>query len=115
MIGHSFLGNNPYSITLKIWTKVGDIEHSAVKYLSDNDPVLKAFGNGELTEHEFINSLFEPTEQINEDQSRLLDAAIELAVGGTAQAHIGTGGGSSTSDMPWGEKDKDKYQSRKRR
>lgn len=26
--------------------------------------------------------------------------------GGPAQAHVGTGGGGSSSDMPWGEKNK---------
>ncbi|MGM9620793.1 MAG: recombinase, partial [Bacteroidaceae bacterium] len=30
LIGHRFLGNNPYTVTLKIWTKVKDIEHTAV-------------------------------------------------------------------------------------
>lgn len=35
LIGHRFLGNNPYTVTLKIWTKVKEIEHTAVTYLSD--------------------------------------------------------------------------------
>lgn len=49
LIGHRFFGNNPYTVTLKIWTRVGEIEHTAVTYLSDSDKRLKAFGNGELT------------------------------------------------------------------
>ena len=49
LIGHRFLGNNPYTVTLKIWTKVKDIEHTAVTYLSDSDKRLQAFSSGELT------------------------------------------------------------------
>ena len=49
LICHRFLGNNPYTVTLKIWTKVKEIEHTAVTYLSDSDKRLQAFSNGELT------------------------------------------------------------------
>ena len=106
LIGHRFLGNNPYTVTLKIWTKVKEIEHTAVTYLSDSDKRLHAFSNGELTEHEFVNACFSAAEQVNEIQANILDAAIEVATGGTAQPHVGTGGGGSTSDMPWGERKK---------
>lgn len=109
LIGHRFLGNNPYTITLKIWTKVKEIEHTAVTYLSDSDKRLHAFSNGELTEHEFVNACFSAAEQVNEVQTNLLSAAIELATGGAAQPHVGTGGGGSTSELPWIDKDKDKY------
>lgn len=106
LIGHRFLGNNPYTVTLKIWTIVKDIEHTAVTYLSDSDKRLKAFSNGELTEHEFVNACFSAAEQVSEIQANLLSAAIELATGGAAQPHIGTGGGGSTSELPWKDKDK---------
>lgn len=106
LIGHRFLGNNPYSVTLKIWTKVKDIEHTAVAYLSDCDKRLYAFSNGELTEHEFVNACFSAAEQVSEMQANLLSAAIELATGGAAQPHVGTGGGGSTSELPWRDKDK---------
>lgn len=106
LIGHRFLGNNPYTVTLKIWTKVKEIEHTAVTYLSDSDKRLHAFSNGELTEHEFVNACFSAAEQVNEIQANLLSAAIELATGGTAQSHVGTGGGGSTSELPWRDKDK---------
>ena len=106
LIGHRFLGNNPYTVTLKIWTKVKEIEHTAVTYLNDSDKRLHAFSNGELTEHEFVNACFSAAEQVNEIQANILDAAIEVATGGTAQPHVGTGGGGSTSDMPWGERKK---------
>jgi hypothetical protein len=66
---------------------------------------LKAFGNGELTEHEFVNACFSAAEQVSEIQANLLSAAIELATGGTAQPYVGTGGGS-TSELPWRDKDK---------
>ena len=106
LIGHRFLDNNPYTVTLKIWTKVKEIEHTAVTYLSDSDKRLHAFSNGELTEHEFVNACFSVAEQVSEIQAKLLSAAIELATGGSAQPHVGTGGGGSTSDMTWGERKK---------
>lgn len=106
LIGHRFLGNNPYTVTLKIWTKVKDIEHTAVTYLSDSDKRLHAFSNGELTEHEFVNACFSAAEQVSEIQANILSAAIELATGGSAQPHVGTGGGGSTSELPWRDKDK---------
>ena len=49
LIGHRFLGNNPYTVTLKIRTRIKEIEHTAVTYLSDSDKRLHAFSNGELT------------------------------------------------------------------
>ena len=100
---------------LEIWTKVKEIEHTAVTYLSDSDKRLHAFSNGELTEHEFVNACFSAAEQVNETQSNLLSAAIEVATGGTAQPHVGTGGGGSTSELPWRDKDKRKYTSGQRR
>ena len=115
LIGYRFLGKNPYTVTLKIWTKVKEIEHTAVTYLSDSDKRLHAFSNGVLTEHEFVNACFSAAEQVNEIQANLLSAAIELATGGTAQPHVGTGGGGSTSELPWRNKDKDKYKTTKKR
>ena len=113
LIGHRFFGNNPYTVTLKIWTKVKDIEHTAVTYLSDSDKRLHAFSNGELTEHEFVNACFSAAEQVSEIQANLLGAAIELATGGSAQPHVGTGGGGSTSELPWRNKDNDKNNNNK--
>lgn len=60
----------------------------------------------QLTVEEFVNAVFEPQEQVSEAQDRLLGAAFMLASGGLAQAHVGTGGGGSKSDLPWGEKKK---------
>lgn len=106
LIGYRFLGNNPYTVTLKIWTRVKEIEHTAVTYLSDSDKRLHAFSYGELTEHEFVNACFSAAEQVSEIQDNLLSAAIELATGGSAQPHVGTGSGGSTSELPWRDKDK---------
>ena len=39
----------------------------------------------------------------NLKQAELLGAAFTLAAGGPAQPHVGTGAGSSSSDLPWGE------------
>ena len=84
----------------------------------------------QLTEHEFVNgrtserraelvpaiprekeegeanACFSAAGQVNEIQANLLGVAIELATGGTAQPHVGTGGGGSTSELPWNDKDK---------
>ena len=40
----------------------------------------------------------------NQVQVQLLGATYEMLSGGPAQTHVGTGGGGSSSDMPWGEK-----------
>jgi hypothetical protein len=63
--------------------------------------------NGELTEYELIYEIFEPFEQVNQVQTQLLGATFEMLSGGPAQTHVGTGGGGSSSDMPWGEKKND--------
>lgn len=51
-----------------------------------------------------IDSLLELQEQVSEAQAQLLDATFILASGSPAQVHVGTGGGGSQFDMPWGEK-----------
>lgn len=45
---------------------------------------------------------FEPFEQVGQVQAQLLGVTFEILSGGPAQTHVGTGGGSSSSDMPWG-------------
>ena len=56
--------------------------------------------------------MFEPQEQVNEAQTNLLGVAFELAIGGQAQVHVGTGSGGSSSELPWGEK-KNKHTNRR--
>jgi hypothetical protein len=110
-----FFSPNSYTYTLKIWTKVGEIEHNAVAYLSDNDTRLTAYRNGDLTAYELVNELFPSDEQVNAEQSRLLESTIELLSGGPAQAHVGTGGGGSTaSDSRWDGKTRDDFRPKRR-
>lgn len=91
--------------TLHIWTKVGDERFDGIKYDVPDDIAQKHY-RGELTDEELVNAVFEPQEQVSEAQARLLGAAFMLASGGLAQTHVGTGGGGSKSDLPWGEKKK---------
>jgi hypothetical protein len=110
-----FFSPNSYTYTLKIWTKVGEIEHNAVAYLSDNDSRLTAYRKGDLTAHELVNELFPSDEQVNAEQSHLLESTIELLSGGPAQAHVGTGGGGSTaSDSRWDGKTRDDFRPKRR-
>ena len=62
--------------------------------------------NGQITDEEFVNAVFDPQEQVNEAQAQLFGAAFILAAGGPAEIHVGTGGGGSFSELPWGDKDK---------
>ena len=63
--------------------------------------------NGELTKHELVNEIFTLFEQVSHVQVQLLAVTFEMLSGGPAQTHVGTGGGGSSSDMPWGEKKHD--------
>ena len=89
--------------SLHIWTRVGEELFEDTKFQIDYDVALKHF-NGLLTDEEFVNAVFEPQEQVSGKQAELLGAIFSLAVGGPAQAHVGTGG--STSELPWRDKDK---------
>lgn len=62
-----------------------------------------------------INDVFEPQEQVNEAQANLLGVTFELATGDQAQVHVGTGSGSSSSELPWNDNDLKKNTSIKRR
>ena len=63
---------------------------------------------------ELINEIFEPFEQVSQVQVQLLGATFEIFSGDPAQPHVGTGGGGSSSDMPWGEKKNDGNTRRRR-
>lgn len=105
-LAHLFVPNYIHP-SLHIWTKVGDEEYENTKYDVDYN-VVKAHRDGKMTDEESVNAVFEPMEQVNQIQAQLLGAAFILASGGPAQVHIGTGGGGSSSDLPWGKKKKDK-------
>lgn len=57
----------------------------------------------QITDEEFVNTVFEPQEQVSKVQAQLLGATFMLTSGGPAQAHVGTGASDSSSDLPWGE------------
>ena len=88
--------------SLHIWTRVGNEVFEETKFQIDYN-VAQAHFNCQITDEEFVNAVFEPQEQVNEKQANLLGAAFELAIGGPAQAHVGTGSGGSSSELPWGE------------
>ncbi len=96
---------NYWNPSLHIWTRVGNEVFEETKFQIDYN-VAQAHFNRQITDEEFVNAIFEPQEQINEIQANLLDTAFELAIGGPAEVHIGTGGGGSSSELPWGDKEK---------
>ncbi len=99
---HHFIPNydNP---SIHIWTKVGNEEYDTRTYIDYFSDIWTRFRKNEAIVYELINEVFKPQEQVNEAQTQLLGAALTLAMGGPAQAHVGTGGGGSQSDLPWGE------------
>ena len=102
------------SPSVHIWTQVKDELFDDAKYTEWNNPAMQKYLNDEFTEYELINAIFEPFEQVSQIQAKLLDASLGLIAGGPAQAHVGTGGGGSSSDMPWGEKKNDNNIRRRR-
>ena len=103
--------------SLRIQTKVENETFEDAKYFEWYNPVIQKYLNCELTEYELVNEIFEPFEQVSQVQAQLLGATFEMLSGGPAQNHVGTGGGSSSSDMPWGERENDgnKITSRRKR
>ena len=90
---------------LIIETLLGDKKYRTISY---NAPqvLLQQFDREELTMHELVNILFEPEEQIDESQRHILGELLQMASGGTATPHVGTGGGGS-SDTPWNDRDRE--------
>lgn len=85
---HLFVPNYMYP-SLHNWTRVSNEEYENTKYDVDYN-LAKAHRDGQMTDEEFVNAVFEPMEQVNQIQAQLLGAAFILARGGPAQAHIGT-------------------------
>lgn len=98
--------------SIHIWTKVGNEEYDTRTYIEYFSDIWERFCKNEATVYELINEVFEPQEQVNEAQANLLGAAFELAMGGQAQVHVGTGSGGSSSELPWGEQKKQAYKSK---
>ena len=103
------------SPSVHIWTQVKDEIFDDAKYTEWRNPAMQKYLNDEFTEYELINAIFEPFEQVSQMQAQLLDASLGLMAGGPAQVHVGTGGGGSSSDMPWGEKKRDNNMGSSRR
>ena len=91
--------------SLHIWTRVGEELFEGTKFQIDYDVAQRHF-NGQITDEEFVNTVFEPQEQVSVKQAELLGTAFTLAAVGPAQAHVGTGGGGSSSNLPWREQKK---------
>ena len=99
---------NRHSGTVHIWTQVGKEVYDISKYDIDYSLMQKYF-NDEITQHEFVNEVFEACEQINEAQAKLLGTTLVALMGGPGQPQMSmSGGGGSYSQSPWGERDKDK-------
>jgi len=93
--------------SVHIWTQVKDEVFDDAQYTEWRNPAMQKYLNDEFTEYELINAIFEPFEQVSQVQAQLLGATFEMLSGGPAQTHVGTGGGGSSSDMPWGERKND--------
>ena len=78
--------------SLHIWTRVGDELFENIKFQIDYDVAQRHF-NGQITDEEFVNAVFDPQEQVNGKQAELLGAVFTLAAGGPAEVHVGTGSG----------------------
>jgi len=91
--------------SLHIWTRVGEELFEDTKFQIDYDVAQRHF-NGQITDEEFVNAVFEPQEQVNGKQAELLEATFTLVAGGPAEVRVGTGSGGSSSDLPWGEQKK---------
>ena len=78
--------------SLHIWTRVGDELFDNIKFQIDYDVAQRHF-NGQITDEEFVNAVFDPQEQVNGKQAELLGAVFTLAAGGPAEVHVGTGSG----------------------
>ena len=100
--------------SLHIWTRVGEELFEDTKFQIDYDVGQRHF-NGQITDEEFVNAVFEPQEQVSGKQAELLGAAFILAAGGQAEVHVGTGSGSSSSELPWNDNIAKKHTSVKRR
>ena len=64
--------------SLRIQTKVENEVYEDVKYFEWYNPVIQKYLNGELTEYELVNEIFEPFEQVSQIQAQLLGATFEM-------------------------------------
>jgi hypothetical protein len=55
------------------------------KYTEWYNHVIQKYLNGELTEYELVNEIFEPFEQVSQVHAQLLGATFEMLSGGPAK------------------------------
>ena len=70
--------------SLHIWTRAGKELFEDTKFQIDYDVAQRHF-NGQITNEEFVNAVFEPQEQVSARQAELLDAAFTLAGRGSCR------------------------------
>ena len=58
--------------SLRIQTMVRNETFEDAKYFEWYNPVIQKYLNGELTDHELVNEIFEPFEQVSQIQAQLL-------------------------------------------
>ena len=90
--------------SIHIWTRVGNEEYDTRTYIEYFSDIWERFSKDEATVYKLINEVFEPQKQVNEAQANLLGAVFELAAGGQAQTHVGTGSGGASSELSWNDK-----------
>lgn len=86
---------NYHHPSLHIWTRVGDALFEDTKFLIDYNTA-----QAHLKGQKFV---FESQKQVDETQINLLGVTFEIAIGAQVQVHVGTGGRSQSSELPWGE------------
>lgn len=112
ILDHIFVPNYMYP-DLHIWTIVGNEKYDVAKNGIDYNLAQRHL-HGQITDWEFVNAVFEPIEQISETQYHLLCGMVDLATGGSAQPHIGMGGGGGPqSETGWDGKKKKKGEQQK--
>ena len=74
--------------SLRIQTKVENETFEDAKYFEWYNPVIQKYLNGEFTEYELVNEIFEPFEQVSQVQAQLLGATFEMFSGGPAQTRL---------------------------
>lgn len=93
---------NPFAY---ITTLFNGKEFDTFSYMGND--LLNQYENGDLTEHEIVNQLFTPFEQIDQSQHPLLAQILQTASGGVATTQVGTGSGGSYDQSSWDGREHD--------
>ncbi|MCH5236050.1 MAG: hypothetical protein J1E16_12220, partial [Muribaculaceae bacterium] len=93
---------NPFAY---ITTLFNGKEFDTFSYMGND--LLNQYESGDLTEHEIVNQLFSPWEQIDQSQHPLLAQILQTASGGVATPQVGTGSGGSYDQSSWDGREHD--------